>query len=126
MCFFIQYIVCISSIAFLIHITLLYPGKGRAERIINSHSTITLSLPYSDGTARPSPRLPFYSEAVILIPDVFNRILPLHKVITLRNKYLKTISVLRLSTLFTGKKNRRRQRLTNTKLENKLEKSAIS
>lgn len=52
MCFFIQYIVCISSIAFLIHIALSYPGlKRRAESMINSQSTITLRPPYSDGTA---------------------------------------------------------------------------
>lgn len=70
--------------------------------MINSQSTITLRLPYSDDIAQLPQRITLYSEG-ILIPAVFNRVLQLQKVITLRNKYLKT-SVLRFRTLFTEKK----------------------
>lgn len=72
--------------------------------MINSQSTRTLRLPHGDGTAQPPRRLPLYSEGVILIPAVFNRIVQMQKS-TLGNKYLKTVSVLRLSTLFTERKN---------------------
>lgn len=73
--------------------------------MINSQSTITLPLPCSDGKAQPPQRPALYSKG-ILIPAVSNRILQLQKVITLRNKYLKTIGLLRVSILFTEEKNK--------------------
>lgn len=118
MCLFIQYIVCISSIAFLIHITFLYPGKRGAERMINSQSTITLRPPYSDGTAQPTQRLPWYSEGIILIPAVFNKMLQLQKVITLINKSLKNNKCAEVEYIIYRKKKLIKQKLTNTKLEN--------